>query len=78
MQFNSILDFIGGCLNDTLREMLGNGRVMQISLDENENKLEMSVRFDMYIEDRFILEAQSSVKNVMGLAKVIILSLIHI
>ena len=72
MQSNSILDFIGECLNDTLREMLGNGKVMKINLDENENKLEMAVRFDLYIEDKFILEAQSAVKSVMGLGKVII------
>ncbi len=72
MQSNSILDFIGECLNDTLREMLGNGKVVKINLDENENKLEMAVRFDLYIEDKFILEAQSAVKGVMGLGKVII------
>ena len=72
MQSNSILDFIGECLNDTLREMLGNGKVMKINLDENENKLEMAVCFDLYIEDKFILEAQSAVKSVMGLGKVII------
>ncbi len=72
MQNNSILDFIGGCLNDTLCEILGNGKVINIELNENENKLEISAKFDSYIEDRFILEAQSAVKDALGLGKVTI------
>ena len=72
MQENAILNFIGEYLNAGLREMFSGGTVERIFLDEDTMKLEISARFDRYVEDKFILSAQSEVKNTLGINKVII------
>ncbi len=72
MQENAILNFIGDYINAGLREMFSGGLVERIFLDEDTMKLDISVRFDRYVEERFIAAAQSEIKNALGINKVFI------
>ena len=77
MQENAILNFIGEYINVGLREILSGGTVERIFLDEDTMKLDISARFDRYVEDKFILSAQTEIKNAIGLNKVIIKPYFH-
>ncbi len=77
MQENNILNFIGEYINPGLREIFTGGTVEHISLDEETMKLSITARFDMYIEDRFIISAQNEIKNALGINKAVIIPLYH-
>ncbi|MBQ2903631.1 MAG: PolC-type DNA polymerase III [Clostridia bacterium] len=77
MQENSILNFIGEYINPGLREIFSGGTVERISLDEETMKLSITARFDMYVEDRFIISAQNEIKNALGINKAVIIPLYH-
>ncbi|MBQ4604435.1 MAG: hypothetical protein IJB16_07515, partial [Clostridia bacterium] len=77
MQENNILNFIGEYINPGLREIFSGGTVEHISLDEETMKLSITVRFDMYVEDRFIISAQNEIKNSLGINKAVINPLYH-
>ncbi len=72
MQENNILNFIGDHINAGLREIFAGGLVECISLDEETLKLSITARFDRYIEDNFILNAQNEIKSALGINKVVI------
>lgn len=72
MNENSILSFIGEYLNAGLREILSGGTVERIFLDEETMKLDISARFDRYVEDIYIINAQNEIKKAIGINKVII------
>ncbi|MEE1012545.1 MAG: hypothetical protein U0L11_11000, partial [Acutalibacteraceae bacterium] len=72
MQENSILNFIGELINAGLCEMLAGGCVEKIFLDEDTMRLNISARFDRYIEDKFIISAQNEIKNALEINKVVI------
>ena len=77
MQDNSILNFIGEYINAGLREIFSGGLVERVSLDEETLKLNLVARFDRYIEDNFILNAQNEIKSALGINKAIITPLYH-
>ncbi|MBQ3007063.1 MAG: PolC-type DNA polymerase III [Clostridia bacterium] len=77
MQENNILNFIGEYINPGLREIFSGGTVEHISLDEETMKLSITARFDMYVEDRFIISAQNEIKNALGINKAVIIPLYH-
>ncbi len=77
MQENNILNFIGEYINAGLREILSGGLVEHISLDEETMKLSITARFDRYIEDNFILNAQNEIKSALGINKAVITPLYH-
>jgi hypothetical protein len=77
MQENNILNFIGDYINAGLREIFTGGLVESISLDEETLKLSITARFDRYIEDNFILNAQNEIKSALGINKVIITPRYH-
>ena len=72
MNENSILSFIGEYINAGLREILSGGTVERIFLDEETMKLDISARFDRYVEDVYIINAQNEIKNAIGVNKVVI------
>ncbi len=72
MQENNILNFIGEHINAGLREIFTGGLVERISLDEETLKLSITARFDRYIEDNFILNAQNEIKSALGINKAVI------
>ena len=72
MNENSILNFIGEYINAGLREILSGGTVERIFLDEDTMKLDISARFDRYVEDVYIINAQNEIKNAIGVNKVTI------
>ena len=72
MQENNILNFIGEFINAGLREIFSSGLVERISLDEETMKLSITARFDRYIEDNFILNAQNEIKSALGINKAVI------
>ncbi|MBR5562515.1 MAG: PolC-type DNA polymerase III [Clostridia bacterium] len=77
MQENSILNFIGEHINAGLREIFSGGLVERISFDEETLKLSITARFDRYIEDNFILNAQNEIKAALGINKAVITPLYH-
>ncbi len=77
MQENNILNFIGDYINAGLREIFSGGLVERISLDEETLKLSITARFDRYIEDNFIFNAQNEIKSALGINKVVITPLYH-
>ncbi len=77
MQENNILNFIGDYINAGLREIFTGGLVERISLDEETLKLSIVARFDRYIEDNFILNAQNEIKSALGINKAVITPLYH-
>ncbi len=72
MQSANVLDFIGDLINAGLREIFAGGVVEKINLDEGESRLNMTVRFDRYIEDNFIINAQNETRDALGILKVVI------
>ena len=77
MNENSILSFIGEYINAGLREILSGGTVERIFLDEETMKLDISARFDRYVEDIYIINAQNEIKNAIGINKVAITPYFH-
>ena len=77
MQENNILNFIGEHINAGLREIFTGGLVERISFDEETMKLSITARFDRYIEDNFILNAQNEIKSALGINKAVITPLYH-
>lgn len=75
MQENAILNFIGEYISAGLREMFSGGLVERIFLDEDTMKLDITARFDRYVEDRFIVAAQNEMKSVLGINKAVIKAL---
>lgn len=73
MQENSILNFIGEYINAGLREIFSGGVVERIMLDEETMTLNITARFDRYVEDKFIVSAQSEIKKMLGINKVAIM-----
>lgn len=72
MQDNNILNFIGEYISGDLREIFSHGLVEHISLDEDAMKLNITARFDTYIEDKYIVSAQNEIKSSVGVGKVTI------
>ncbi len=72
MQDNNILNFIGEYISRDLREIFSHGLVEHIFLDEEAMKLNITARFDTYIEDKYIVSAQNEIKSAVGVGKVTI------
>lgn len=72
MQDNNILNFIGEYISRDLREIFSHGLVEHIFLDEEAMKLNITARFDTYIEDKHIVSAQNEIKSAVGVGKVTI------
>ncbi len=70
MQENSILNFIGECLSEKLKQLLEDGEVTKISLDEDSLTLSITAKFNKYIAFEGITEAQREIKEALSINKV--------
>ncbi len=70
MQENSILNFIGECLSEKLKQLLEDGEVTKISLDEDSLTLSITAKFNKYIAYEGITEAQHEIKEALSINKV--------
>lgn len=70
MERDDLLYFIGEYLNPVLRETLSGGRVTHIDFNDATRAIEITAEFETFIDDGDIIEAQNSVKNILGINRV--------
>ena len=70
MQEKGILNFIGDCLSDKLKQLLSDGEVTAISFDEEALALSLSAKFNNYIPIESLSLAQREVREALGINKV--------
>lgn len=72
MDNNGILNFIGDCLSDKLKELLKDGAVTEISFDEETLTLSITAKFSNYIPIEALAKAQKQVRETLDINKVCI------
>lgn len=70
MRNTNILNFIGDFIDEKLRNVLSGGEVVKINFNEDTSSLNITAKFDKYIDYGCVLDSQRQIKEALSISRV--------